>query len=83
MRIFFRQSYVRDLGDGATESYRGGFFYLVEDEALAQQLLADGLAVSEAEAERELAGSAARPAPGEDGFVSEDAVMFPPQNKQH
>lgn len=48
-RLWFLKSYNDTRTPGVTQVYVGGHFYMVEDDDLAAQLLADGTAQTEEE----------------------------------
>jgi hypothetical protein len=82
MRLFFVKSYTRSLEGGGTETYTGGQFYQVDDTQFGAALVANGTAVSEADAEKAVATPAAPSVQADGGVVQKDgSVCYPPQLK--
>jgi hypothetical protein len=83
MRIFFIQNYTHKAEGFADTQYRVGEYYIVEPDELAEQFIADGVAIAEDQVEAHQAAKPVEPAPADAKVVEQkDGVtMYAAHNK--
>jgi hypothetical protein len=82
MRIYFVKNHTHEA-DGVTSEYRAGEYYIVEPDELAEQFVAEGVAIAEDQVEAYQATKPAEAAPADAKVVEQKdgSTMFAACNK--